>query len=108
MKNALILDKPCWEENNFVDFVLFMEKCHIKWSSLYVGVLRKPDDGDRRKGKGRSVCLGERIYSIPCRASYFAEDDFEELDGLILLFQMILVQFTLLFVLGKTASATRN
>ena len=47
---------------------------------------------DRRKGKGRSVCLGERIYSIPCRASYFAEDDFEELDGLILLFQMILVQ----------------
>ena len=26
----------------------------------------------RREGKGRRCCLGERIDSIPCRASYFA------------------------------------
>ena len=35
-------------------------------------------DKDRRKGKGRRCCLGGRIYSIPCRTSYFALDDFEE------------------------------
>ena len=27
---------------------------------------------DRREGKGRRCCLGDRIESIPCRASYFA------------------------------------
>ena len=26
----------------------------------------------RREGKGRRCCLGDRIDSIPCRASYFA------------------------------------
>ena len=35
----------------------------------------------RRKGKGRRCCLGERIYSIPCRAIYFAPGRFEEKDG---------------------------
>ena len=33
---------------------------------------------DRREGKGRRFCFVGRIYSIPCRASYFALDDFEE------------------------------
>ena len=33
------------------------------------------------KGKGRRCCLGERIYSIPCRAIYFAPGRFEEKDG---------------------------
>ena len=26
---------------------------------------------DRREDKGRRVCLGDRIYSFPCRASFF-------------------------------------
>ena len=29
-------------------------------------------DKDRRKVKGRRCCLGDRIYSVPCRAFYFA------------------------------------
>ena len=29
-------------------------------------------DGERRKGKGRRVFLGGRIYSFPCRASCLA------------------------------------
>ena len=37
----------------------------------------KQTDKDRIKGKGRRFCLGGRIYSIPCRASYFADDDSE-------------------------------
>ena len=67
-------------------------------------------DKFRRTGKGRRCCLGGRIYSIPCCASYFAKDDFEEKDEFILFFQIILVQFILLFkiVLGKTASVARN
>ena len=57
------------------------------------------------------LCLGERMYSIPCRASCFVledlnyiqkelhQDDFKEKDVFILIFKI---------VLGKTASATRN
>ena len=30
------------------------------------------NDKCRRKGKGRRCCLGDRNYSIPCRASYLA------------------------------------
>ena len=33
---------------------------------------------DRREGKGRGSCLGGRIDSIPCRASYLAQGRFEE------------------------------
>ena len=29
------------------------------------------NDKDKSKGKGRRFCLGIRIYSIPCRTSYF-------------------------------------
>ena len=29
-------------------------------------------DKDRRKGKGQRFCLRDRIFKIPCRASYFA------------------------------------
>ena len=29
--------------------------------------------GHRRKGKGRRFYLGDRIYSIPCRANYFVQ-----------------------------------
>ena len=50
-------------------------------------------DKDRSKGKGRRLCLGERIYSISCRASYFAKDGLEEQDEFITFFQIILVQF---------------
>ena len=35
-------------------------------------------DRDRRKCKGRRFCLGDRIYSIPCRASYSGLGWFEE------------------------------
>ena len=35
-----------------------------------------------REGKGRHCCLEDRIYSIPCRASYFAPGWYEEKDEL--------------------------
>ena len=35
-------------------------------------------DTDRRKGKGHRCCFVDRIYSIPCRSSYFAIGRFEE------------------------------
>ena len=55
----------------------------------------KKKDKDRREGKGRRLCLGGRIYSIPSRANHFAYGDFEESDEFILFFQIILVQFNL-------------
>ena len=72
-------------------------------------------DKYRRKCKGHHFCLGGRICSIPCRASCFAQADFEEQDEFKLFFQIILVQFILVqFILlfkigpGKTACAARN
>ena len=56
-------------------------------------------DGDRGKGKGRRVCLGGRIYSIPCRPSCFTLVDLEEKVDFILLFQIDG---------GKTAGAAWN
>ena len=35
-------------------------------------------DGDRSKGKGRRICLGGRISSIPCRAWYFTSVNLED------------------------------
>ena len=51
-----------------------------------------------------------RIYLIPCRANCFVLDDFEEKDEFILLFQIVLVQFNLLFriVLCKAVSAAKS
>ena len=74
-----------------------------------IDILKKKDK-NRRKGKGRRLCLGNRIYKIPCRASDLLQDDFEEMDEFILFFQIILVQFILFFkiVPGKTARAARN
>ena len=40
-----------------------------QWTDV---VVTKKKDENRRQGKGRRVCLGGRIYSIPCRASCFA------------------------------------
>ena len=37
----------------------------------------------RREGKGRGCYLGDRIYSIPSRASYFAPERFEEWDEFV-------------------------
>ena len=56
-------------------------------------------DGERSQGEGRRVCLGGRIYSIPCRASYFALVYLEEQGELNLFFQI---------VWGKTAGAAKN
>ena len=36
------------------------------------GICPSKKDKYRRKGKGRRCCLGNRLYSIPCSASYFA------------------------------------
>ena len=38
----------------------------------------KKKDLNKREGKGRHCCLGNRIVSIPCRASYFAPEGLEE------------------------------
>ena len=71
----------------------------IELSEVYADPQKKIKD--RGKDKGRCFCLGERIYSIPCRARYFAQDDFEEKDEFILFFQIILVQFILFNILFK-------
>ena len=43
-------------------------------------------DLDRSKGKGRRICLGGRIYSIPCRTRGFASVVLEEQDDFNLCF----------------------
>ena len=50
----------------------------------FITVGAKKKDKYRRKGTGRLCRLVERIYSIPCRASYFARGQFEEQDELII------------------------
>ena len=40
----------------------------------------------RRKGKCRRCCLGDIIYSIPCRFSYFSPGWYEEKDEFIIFF----------------------
>ena len=50
-------------------------------SSIDIGEPRDyKKDLYRRDGKGRHCCLGDRIYSIPCDASYFAPGWYEEKD----------------------------
>ena len=47
---------------------MYKLKSYIKeWMVLFI------EDADEylRKGKGRHCCLGDRMYSIPCCASYF-------------------------------------
>ena len=62
-------------------------------------------DKDRRQGKGRRFCLGDRIYSTPCRDSdwalggiwrigWIAPGRFEEKDELNLFVKIVLVQNT--------------
>ena len=58
-------------------------------------------DKYRSKGKDRRCCLGDRIYSVPCCASYILHQD-KEKDEIILFFPIILVQFILLL---KSSSA---
>ena len=58
-----------------------------------------------------SCCLGDRIYSFPCRASYFALGRIWRKDGWIHPFLLIiLVQFIIFFKSSycKIAGATRN
>ena len=58
-----------------------------------------------------SCCLGDRIYSFPCRASYFALGRIWRKDGWIHPFLLIiLVQFIIFFKSSycKIASAPRN
>ena len=75
-------------------------KCEYIFNfEIFAVITRQPNkkDGDRSKGKGRRVCLGGRIYSIPCRASCFDSVDFEEKVRFILFF--ILLQDSSCFVL---------
>ena len=61
--------------------------------------LKKKEDKDR--SKGRPLCLGGRIYSINCRACYFAQDDLKKKQyQFILIFQIILVPSPLLLSLS--------
>ena len=52
-------------------YPLFLMGCvrdwHIQKKDKYSG-----------KRQGHHCCLMDSIFSIPCRASYFAQDDFEE------------------------------
>ena len=43
--------------------------------SFRMSIAQKKDK-DRTKGKGRRVCLGDRIYSYPCHARYFVLGQF--------------------------------
>ena len=69
-----------------------MYKCLGKLYSFHMSthctLPQKKKDGDRSKGKGRRVCLGGRIYLIPCRASCCASVDLEEKVEFILSFQI--------------------
>ena len=73
-----------------------------KWS--------RKEDTDRRKGNGRRCCLGDRIYSIPCRSSCFPPGRFWRIWWIHPFFQTILVQFIQFFNSSycKAASAARN
>ena len=44
--------------------------------------LEPKEELDKGKGKGRRCCLGNRNYSIPCRASYCALGKFKKKDEL--------------------------
>ena len=58
----------------------------IELSEVYADPQKKIKD--RGKDKGRCFCLGERIYSIPCRAvAILYQNDFEEQDEIILVFK---------------------
>ena len=51
----------------------------------------------RSKGKGRRVCLGGTLYSIPCRASYFASVDLDEQDEVNRFYQINRAKIAMLF-----------
>ena len=63
-----------------------------------------------QQAKGVTSVQGKNLFNYLPRQLFFLQDDFEEQDIFFLFFQIILVQFILLFkiVLGKTASANRN
>ena len=65
----------------------------------FIRFLAKKKDGERSKGKGRHVCLGDRVFSNPCRASCFVSVDMKEKLEFILFFQIDL---------GKKLYAARN
>ena len=44
----------------------------------WVGFEAETKDGERSKDKGRRVCFGDKIYSIPCRARCFTSVDLAE------------------------------
>ena len=58
----------------------------------------------RREGKDRCCCLGDRIYSIPCHASYFALGRMEEQDEL----RQDDLKKRINFILFPIVSAARN
>ena len=62
-------------------------------------------DKYRREGKGLRCCLGNRIYSIICHASYFALGRFRRIGGIHPFLQIILEQFILFF---KSSYSTKQ
>ena len=58
---------------------ILLTKCPTQSRRLRVQFHHMQKKGEyRRKGKGRRCCMGDRIYSIPFRASCFALGRFEE------------------------------
>ena len=58
--------------------MVFKTKGSASEQRVHTFVGAKKKDKYRRKGTGRLCRLVARIYSIPCRASYFARGQFEE------------------------------
>ena len=54
-----------------------------------VGTTHRRRMETEEKGKGRRICLGGKIYSIPCRASCFASVDLEEKNEFNLFMQVL-------------------
>ena len=63
----------------FTPIMRFMTYCTYfitKYFPHYIKASKK--DREEKKGKGRLVCVGGRICSIPCRARRFAPVDLKK------------------------------
>ena len=67
-------------------FAKIFKSSRLKPQSLMEENLRKRINTEEKAKVVAAVWGGGRIYSIPCRARYFAQDDFEEKDEFILFF----------------------
>ena len=100
------LSIPCFQMLEMLR--LYTEQTEQQHNCYICYILAQKKDGERSIGKGQHICLRGRMYSIPCQASYFDQDDFEVQDEFILFFKIILVQFIILFKLSSAKQLVRS